>query len=542
MASCLGIYIDSNIIKYAKITKEKDDLKVDAFGIKIYSDLLQTIDQIVSETFSFKDQISVNITDEMYDYLYMSDLLSKKDLAKAIETEFESLCVEKQYNPNALESRYAIVNDQNDKTKIKVIHVAENKMKINQILQNFDGKRLQNITPIALTIPNIAQTNEKENALIVNIEDKTSITTLVGSKIYDVQNLDVGAQQILDEINAKENSYLKAYEICKNTTIYTMEGQGLQQQENDYLGYIVPNLFTIANQVKDVIGASLIKINKVYITGTASVINNIDLYFEELLDGIKCEILKPFFIEDSPKINIKDYIEVNSAISLALQGLEYGLANMNFNKKNTWEQLKEALGSDITIGGKKGKDNGKKKININLNSPKVKQWVMRDLFGVLVLLVVYGGLATYINYGIQDKEKEISNTKADINTQITLIDRDKEKINSKTSEYTTLTTNLQNASDAANTKNAYKNVITTFLSEIMYVIPKEVVLTSIENPSARKIVINAQSEKYEQLAYFKALLKSKGVLEPSSVVSSEATKEGSIVKIVIEGELPWKTF
>ena len=61
MASCLGIYIDSNIIKYAKITKEKDDLKVDAFGIKIYSDLLQTIDQIVSETFSFKDPISIFI-------------------------------------------------------------------------------------------------------------------------------------------------------------------------------------------------------------------------------------------------------------------------------------------------------------------------------------------------------------------------------------------------------------------------------------------------------------------------------------------------
>lgn len=538
MASCLGIYIDRNIIKYAKITKEKDDLKVDAFGIKIYSDLLQTIDQIVSETFSFKDPISVNITDEMYNYFYMSDLLNKKDLAKAIETEFESLCTEKQYNPNALEARYALVNDQNDKTKIKVIHVSENKMKINQVIQNFDGKKLQSITPIALTIPNIAQTNEKENVLIVNIEDITNITTLVGSKIYDVQKLDVGAQQILDEINSKENSYLKAYEICKNTTIYTMEGQGLQQQENGYLNYIVPNLFTIASQVKDIIGASLIKINKVYITGTASVINNIDLYFEELLDGIKCEILKPFFIEDSPKVNMKDYIEVNSAISLALQGLEYGLANMNFNKKNTWKQIKEALFSDITFGGKKGKDNGKKKININLNSPKVKQWVMRDFFGVLVLLVVYGGLATYIDYGIQEKEKEISDTKTDINAQITLIDRDREKINSKTSEYTTLTTNLQNASDAANTKNAYKNVITTFLSEIMYVIPKEVVLTSIENPSARKIVINAQSEKYEQLAYFKALLKSKGVLTPSSVVSSEATKEGNIVKIVIEGELP----
>lgn len=538
MASCLGIYIDRNIIKYAKITKEKDDLKVDAFGIKIYSDLLQTIDQIVSETFSFKDSISVNITDEMYDYFYMSDLLSKKDLAKAIETEFESLCVEKQYNPNALEARYAIVNDQNDKTKIKVIHVSENKMKINQVMQNFDGKKLQNITPIALTIPNIAPTNEKENVLIVNIEDKTSITTLVGSKIYDVQNLDIGAQQILDEINSKENSYLKAYEICKNTTIYTMEGQNLQQQENDYLGYIVPNLFNIANQVKDIIGASLIKINKVYITGTASVINNIDLYFEELLGGLKCEILKPFFIEDSPKVNMKDYIEVNSAISLALQGLEYGLSNMNFNKKSGWEQLKEALTSDVTVGGKKGKDNGKKKININFNSPKAKQWVTRDLAGVIILLIVYVGIATYINTEMDNKKKEVETTKSDINKQIALIDNDKNKVNTKISEYTTLTTNLQNASDAVNTKNAYKNSVTTLLSEIMNVIPKEVVLTSIENPSAKKIVINAQSAKYEQLAYFKALLKSKGVLEPSSVVSSEATKEGSVVKIVIEGELP----
>ena len=538
MASCLGIYIDKNIIKYAKITKEKDVLKVDAFGIKIYSDLTQTIDQIISETFSFKDSISVNITDETYNYFYMSDLLNKKDMPKAIETEFESLCYEKQYNPNALESRFALVNDQNDKSKIKVIHVSENKMKVNQILQNFEGKKIENITPIALAIPNIAQTNEKENALIVNIEDTTSITTLVGTKIYDVQKIDIGASQILDSINVKENSYLKAYEICKNTTIYTMEGSELQESESAYLGDIVPTLYNIANQIKDIIGASLIKINKVYITGTASVINNVDLYFEELLGGVKCQILKPFFIEDSPKVNMKDYIEVNSAISLALQGLGFGLKNMNFNKKSSWEQIKEALASDVTIGGKKGKDNGRKKINVNLNSPKVKQWIMRDFAGVIIFLVVYVGIAEYIDYGVQNKQKELASTKEDVNKQISLIDRDKEKINAKISEYTTLTTNLQNASDAANTKNAYKNSITTLLSEIMYVIPKEVQLTSIDNPSAKKIVINSQSAKYEQLAYFKALLKSKAVLDPASVVSSEATKEGNVVKIVIEGELP----
>lgn len=540
MASCLGIYIDKNIIKYAKITKSKSELKVDAFGIKIYSNLQDTLEQILSETFSFKDPISVNITDEMYNYFYMSDLLNKKDLGKAIDTAFESLCVDKQFNPNALEARYTIVNDQNDKSKIKVIHVSENKMKINKVLQDFDGKRLENITPIALTIPNIAPTHEKENALIVNIEDITNVTTLVGAKIYDVQNIPVGAAQILDTINSKENSYLKAYEICKNTTIYTMEGKDLQEQESKYLEDIVPTLYSIANQVKEIIAASLFKINKVYITGTASVINNIDLYFEEILGGVECEILKPFFIEDSPKVNMKDYIEVNSAISLALQGLEFGLKNINFNKKSFGEQLKAALSSDITFGKSKGKDNGKSKININinLNSPKVKQWIMRDFAGVLILLVVYAGIASYINYELEAKQKSLDETKNDINKQISLINSDKSKIDAKTSEYSTLVTNLQNASDEVNDKNAYKNAITTLLSEIMYVIPKEVQLTSIENPSGKKIIINAQSAKYEQLAYFKALLKSKAVLEPTSVVSSEATKDNSVVKIVIEGELP----
>lgn len=536
MASCLGIYVDKNIIKYAKISREKDNLKIDAFGIKIYSNFQQTVDQIISETFSFKDPISVNISDEMYNYFYMSDLLNKKDLAKAIDTEFESLCVDKQYNPNALESRYVLVNDQNDKEKIKVIHVSENKMKITKVLQDFEGKKLETITPISLSLPNIANLNPKENAIIVNIEDETVVTTLVGEKIYNIQKIPAGAAQILDAINAKENSYLKAYEICKNTTIYTMEGRNLQEQESSYLEDIIPTLYTIASQVKEIIGTSLFKINKVYLTGTASVINNIDLYFEEILNGMDCQILKPFFIEDSPKINMKDYIEVNSAISLALQGLGYGLKNVNFNKKSFGEQLRIALASDVTIGKSKGKNNGKNKINID--SSKVKRWITRDLTGVLILSVLYIGIVEYISFELKNKEDSIEATKADINKQISLVDADKGKVDSKTSEYTTLTTNLQNATNALNDKNAYKNSITTLLSEIMYVIPKEVQLTSIENPSGKKIVINAQSSKYEQLAYFKALLKSKGVLEPTSVMSSEAVKEGSVVKIVIEGDLP----
>ena len=34
MPSCLGLYIEKNLIKYAKVTKDHDFIKVDSFGIR----------------------------------------------------------------------------------------------------------------------------------------------------------------------------------------------------------------------------------------------------------------------------------------------------------------------------------------------------------------------------------------------------------------------------------------------------------------------------------------------------------------------------
>ena len=131
MASCLGLYIESNLIKYAKVTKERDVVKVEAIGMKFYDNLTETIKQIISETFSYKTPISVNLSEEMYNYFYMFNLLNKNDLKKAIETEFESYCADKNLNKNAYESRYVLSNDAEDKDKIKVIHVSTNKSTIN---------------------------------------------------------------------------------------------------------------------------------------------------------------------------------------------------------------------------------------------------------------------------------------------------------------------------------------------------------------------------------------------------------------------------
>mgnify|MGYP006367866263 CR=1 FL=1 len=150
MSTCLGLYIEENIIKYAKVTKERDQVKIDAFGVKFYENLDQVIKQIVEETFSYKTPISINLSEEMYNYFDMFALLTKTDLQKAIKTEFESYCSEKGYNPNVFERRYAVVDNQLDKEKIKVIHIADNKIELNKRIQEIDGYKLTNISPISM--------------------------------------------------------------------------------------------------------------------------------------------------------------------------------------------------------------------------------------------------------------------------------------------------------------------------------------------------------------------------------------------------------
>ena len=92
MASCLGLFIENNLIKYAKVSKEHEELKVEAFGIEFYDDLENAIKQIIDETYSYKTPISINLSDEMYTYFNVFSLLGKNYLPKVVKTEFDSYC------------------------------------------------------------------------------------------------------------------------------------------------------------------------------------------------------------------------------------------------------------------------------------------------------------------------------------------------------------------------------------------------------------------------------------------------------------------
>lgn len=542
MASCLGLYIEKNVIKYAKVTKEREVLKIESFGMKFYDRLDESIKQIISETYSYKNPVSINLSEEMYNYFYMFNLLNKNDLKKAIETEFESYCFDKSLNKNAFESRYALSNDVEDKDKIKVIYVSANKATVSRITQLTEDVKASTITPIGTSITNIANVKPKENFLIVNIEDKTTVTAVVNQKVYNVDKLDEGAEEILGKISAKENSYAKAYEICKNSTIYTMEGKELQDDDNEYLDDIMPTLYKIVNKVQEYTVNSTIKFDKIYITGTMSVVNNIDLYFQEFFKTEKCEILKPYFVTENVKINIKDYIEVNSAIALALQGLGYGIKSMNFKSPSFLEKLPDLM--KMKIGSSKG--NNKKSsnsLNINFSDLKTKmdhteRWLLRVAGGILALTLIYSAFSGYLNNQITNKLNEVDEVYTDTLNNIGLIEKDNSSVKQKTNKYIELTDNLKNINQEIKEASKSKDVIPNLLMQIMYIIPEDVQITEIENTTGSHIVIKAQSKKYEQLGYFKAKIKEDNILKKKTVVSSQGEVEGEFVKIVIEGDLP----
>ena len=94
---------------------------------------------------------------------------------------------------------------------------------------------------------------------------------------------------------------------------------------------------------------------------------------------------------------------------------------------------------------------------------------------------------------------------------------------------------LENLNDRVSDANQSRNMIPNLLNQIMFVVPENVQITSIENTTDRHIVIVAQAEKYEQLGYFKAKLKTDGIL--NNVVSDSGVNDGSAVKVTIEGDI-----
>ena len=539
MQSCLGIYVENNLIKYAKVAKDREEIKIESFGIKFFDNLTEGISKVVEETYSFSTPISINLEGEKYLYFDVFSLLNKNDIKKTIQTEFETYCDDKKYNANAFETRYALVKSVEDKEKIKAIFIHANKIEMNNRLPYFGKYKLRTITPIGMSIANIADLKEKENALIVNMEETTTVTMMIDKQVYNVDLLDFGSGEVLDRINKNENSYSKAYDICKNTTIYTAEVKSLVE-EQDYLEYIVPTLYRINEKIQEIMQSMpTVKFDKVYFTGTLALINNVDLYFQEYIRNAKCEILKPYFIRESvAKINIKDYIEVNSAISLGLQGLNEGVQGINFKTNSQLQVALEKL--NIDVSKKSNEKTGKKLVNIDfkLGGPLdfKDAMLIRASTAVLLFVIIYSIFAITLGKQMKEKEEEVLQLTANQRAEISKIDYDAQVIKNKTTEYQTMISEIETLNNKMSDKASFKNSIPNLLNQIMNTIPSGVRLTSITNDVDRHVKIVANANEYDELGYLIAKLKTGGILK--NVISSSGVRNDKVVTVTIEGDLP----
>ena len=437
-----------------------------------------------------------------------------------------------------------------NKEKDRAIYISVERADITSKMQKLQAYRVGHLVPLPIALINLIKP-EKENYAIVNIEEDTKITTVVNNEINDIEVINLGMKDIIEQINEKENSMQKAYEICKNTTIYTMETSDMQLVENVYLKEIMPILYKIVTAVKDKFENQLLTVRKLYITGSAAVINNIDLYFQEYMPTYKCEILSPYFIDKfSNNINIKDYIEVNSATAVAIQGLSKKYKDAMF--KNTYlkatfssKTLQMKLNSDVKVPSFKEFidkiKNGSKvdfKPSLSLKGPITPSEMNAIRIGVtgILCMSVFAAGSTYLNNEMTKKIGEANSVISDTNNEIKTIQENTEKVKQKSLEYSQRITKLESLTNQVVENNRYKKAIPILLNRIMSVIPKEVKLTSIENNVDGKIIINAESQNYDDLGYFKATLKTKNILK--NISSDSSVKLDNVVKVTIEGELP----
>ena len=320
MASALGIFIDRNIIKYAKLNGTKDKLKVESYGMKYGENHKELLKQIIEETNSSKNNVVINAAEIHYEETSIFSMLKKKDYDKAVEVAYEEIIDKQKLRPELLEYGYILSKNPADSEKLHVLLGIQEKGAM-ETRANLFGQNvmLYSQMPIGISISNIYESPLP--ALIVNIEEDTYITEIYDTEPIKVTRIATGTKNIIDTINNEENSISKSYEVLRNMVLPTDDMDQISFEGNEYAPIIVSEIMKIVSEIKAVINKRPGIYKKIYITGTGAAISNIETFIEKLIDDVECDILRPAGIEVQKKVAIKEYVDVNSAISLACEAL-----------------------------------------------------------------------------------------------------------------------------------------------------------------------------------------------------------------------------
>ena len=533
MQSSLGIFVGERVIKYAKISKEKNNnFKLDAHGVVFpEGDITDEINKIVIETASTRVPISIKVENEQYSHFDVFGLLDEKALRSAAQSEFEIFCDENDMAYDELASRFYIYSGKEGEERRKVLYVSTNEKKLNEQMKKYAVGDLKCVMPLPLSVMNLLEISSSDRIAIVNIEESTDITIISDGEIFDVQKLDIGLGAILDRINETENSMSESYTAYKNAIISNKDIP-VEGDENPYVGDIMPILNRIAKDVKSVLDGLLYSVDKVYLTGSGALLNNIDIYFQEMLPNVKCEILKPFLAEaGSLKVSMTDYVEASSPMSLALSQLGVGMfKDLNFRGK---VKIAAAQKAKVSSGGK-----GIASTQVDLGGPldATEKMLLRGIACVLVAIISYMGYNIALNKEITQKNEAYTLAEKKMNQEIERMDADITVLTGKATQYKQLTESLQEMSRKDVEGEEEKRLkIPDLLWNIMNCIPERANIVSIENDENNHMIINVESMEYDAIGYFKSQLMFEEIL--TNVKSTAGIKIDGFIQVTIEGDL-----
>ena len=323
MASCLGISVGKNLIKYAKMSKEKSggSVKIEAYGVKFYDVLSQTLNEIIQETKSADAAISVALTSEFYQYTQCFKSMNKKERAEYLQNQFEDECQKQGISASNFDVRFIFADDPTSPDSDKVMCMGASKVELNNLWQALSNYKFESISGIGATVSNLLKDRgEGQNCLIVNIEDDTKLTLIRFGKIAELIQIPVGMDEVISQLADKYNSYAKAYAACKGVDAYSDSDFSLDTESQGIRDVLMPTLYEIKQRIIMAIEPFAADFTDVYITGTGIIVNNIDLYLAEAFPGKRVELLLPYFV-NKERNSLKDVLEVNSALAASINDL-----------------------------------------------------------------------------------------------------------------------------------------------------------------------------------------------------------------------------
>lgn len=548
MASCLGIYSNQDVVKYAKVSIDSSkNFKVDLYGTRFVSNnnRKNLINDIIDETNSKDIPVVVNPEfDNFLEVQVYEQAKNKSYINDVLRMEFEAWCEKTKNEPSKYSYVYEISDYKSNDNKYNgILNVTERKEI--QELSELVGENLASIMPSELTLHKVVP-DDYESFVLVNLDDKLSISTVINKKLADIKTYNVGMSQIFSDLRLRLGSYQKAYEACKQVNVYTEGGSTndptIEMLTEQMLQEVLKYVLVVVNKNRK-------EITKVLITGAGTVFTNIDILFTEFLD-IKSEILKPEFLVNSGSIrNLAEVLETIHAISLACSYLKPEQKNINHVTKAKRENF--SLSTLLSVFSKKGAPKQKspkvdgptvikepKNVIVSaINFDKLTLYGINAVIVVTVLLVTYIVFNMFYMQNINKMISNISDQDGKITAKISQVNSDISFINSNVSQYRSINTQVSDMvkqiEDGAIGKTTYN--VAAFLQQIIKVIPKSIQLKTISSDDNKNIKISAQSSSYADLGYFVAQLKLEGVLNS---VKINSIQNGQTIAVEIGGELP----